>query len=45
MNARLLAHYQALSRSGGTHEQRRDAKDAERWLPLKSCGHRLNLLN
>lgn len=32
LNARLVAHYQALSRSGGgTHEQRRDAKDAGRW--------------
>lgn len=31
MNVRLVGYYQALSRSGETHEHRRDAKDAGRW--------------
>lgn len=34
LNARLVAHYQRLSRGGeSTHEQRRDAKEADRWRP------------
>lgn len=35
MNVRLVGYYQALSRSGETHEQRRDAKDAGRWRPRR----------
>lgn len=33
VNARLVPHYQTLSRSGVAHEQRRDAKDADWWRP------------
>lgn len=42
MNARLVAHYQALSSSGETHEQRLDAEVADRWRP-RSRGRRLQL--
>lgn len=38
MNVRLVGYYQALSRSGETHEHRRDAKDADRWRPRTSFG-------